>query len=144
MLGDVPSKAMTWADEVIGRRSAGRFEYLMRDRDGKFSRAFDQVFTGGGVRILKIPPRAPRANCYAERFAGTLRRECLDHLLIYGERHLRRVLADFEWHYNDHRPHQSRDQKPPLHDPGQVIDMTAPVRRTKAVSGLINQYRRAA
>ncbi|MBO3753098.1 integrase core domain-containing protein [Streptosporangiaceae bacterium NEAU-GS5] len=60
-----------------------------------------------------------------------LRRECLDHLLIYGERHLRRVLAEFERHYDDHRPHQSRDQKPPLHEPGQVIDMRAPVRRTR-------------
>ncbi|WP_170321952.1 integrase core domain-containing protein [Acrocarpospora pleiomorpha] len=105
---------------------AGRFKFLIRDRDGKFARAFDQVFTESGIRIVKIPPRAPRANCYAERFAGTLRRECLDHLLIYGERHLRRVLADFERHYNDHRPHQSRDQKPPLHDSGRVIDMRAP------------------
>jgi putative transposase len=127
----------------LGER-AGRFKFLIRDRDGKFSVAFDQVFIGCGVRILKIPPRAPRANCYAERFAGTLRRECLDHLLIYGERHLRRLLAEFERHYNDHRPHRSRDQKPPLHEPGRVIDMTAPVRRAKAVSGLINQYRRAA
>ncbi|MEV1172660.1 integrase core domain-containing protein [Nonomuraea sp. NPDC049784] len=127
----------------LGER-AGRFKSLIRDRDGKFSRVFDRVFTGSGVRILKIPPRAPRANCYAERFAGTLRRECLDHVLVYGERHLRRVLAEFERHYNDHRPHQSRDQKPPLHEPGWVIDMRVPVRRTKAVSGLINQYRRAA
>ncbi|MBO3752837.1 transposase [Streptosporangiaceae bacterium NEAU-GS5] len=123
---------------------ASRFKFLIRDRDGKFSKAFDQVFTGGGIQILKILPQAPRANCYAERFAGTLRRECLDHLLIYGEWHLRRVLAEFERHYNDHRPHQSRDQTPPLHEPGRVIDMSAPVRRTKAVSGLNNQYGRAA
>ncbi|MFG1711070.1 integrase core domain-containing protein [Nonomuraea sp. M3C6] len=122
----------------------GRFKFLIRDRDGKFSQVFDRVLTGSGVRILKIPPRAPRANCYAERFAGTLRRECLDHVLVHGERHLRRVLTEFERHYNDHRPHQSRDQTPPLHEPGRLIDMRAPVRRTKAVSGLINQYRRAA
>ncbi|MBO3752552.1 transposase [Streptosporangiaceae bacterium NEAU-GS5] len=64
----------------VGER-AGRFKYLIRDRDGKFSRAFDQVFTSSGVQVIKTPPRAPRANCYAERFAGTLRRECLDHLL---------------------------------------------------------------
>jgi transposase InsO family protein len=127
----------------LGER-AGRFKFLIRDRDGTFSGVFDQVFTGAGVRIIKIPPRAPRANCYAERFVGTLRRECLDHVLVYGERHLRGVLAEFERHYNDHRPHQSRDQKPPVHEPGRVIDMRVPVRRTKAVSGLINQYRRAA
>ncbi|MBO3753128.1 integrase core domain-containing protein, partial [Streptosporangiaceae bacterium NEAU-GS5] len=127
----------------VGER-AGRLKFLIRDRDAKFSKAFDQVFTGCGIGILKIPPRAPRANCYAERFVGTMRRECLDHLLIYGERHLRRVLAEFERHYNDHRPHQSRDQTPPLHEPGRVIDLSAPVRRIKAVSGLINQYQRAA
>ncbi|WP_372500089.1 integrase core domain-containing protein [Sphaerisporangium perillae] len=60
------------------------------------------MFTGGGIQIIKTPPRAPRTDCYAERFARTLRRECLDHVLVYGERHLRRVLAEFERHYNDH------------------------------------------
>ncbi|MDX6430428.1 MAG: putative transposase [Streptosporangiaceae bacterium] len=123
---------------------AGRFTFLIRDRDGKFSRIFDEVFACGGIRIIKTPPRSPRANAYAERFVGTLRRECLDHLLIYGERHLRRVLAEYERHYNDHRSHQSRDQIPPLHEPGRVIDVTAPIRRRKAVAGLINQYSRAA
>jgi putative transposase len=102
------------------------------------------VLTGDGIRIIKTPPRSPRANCYAERFVGTLRRECLDHLLIYGARHLRRVLAAYERHYNDHRPHQSRDQQPPLYEPGRVIDMTAPISRRKVVGGLINEYRRAA
>ncbi|MFI6738925.1 integrase core domain-containing protein [Nonomuraea sp. NPDC050451] len=127
----------------LGER-VGRFKFLIRDRDGKFSRVFDRVFTSSGVRILKIPPPAPQANCYAERFAGTLRRDCLDHVLVYGERHLRGVLAEFERHYNDHRPYQSRDQMPPLGVPGQVIDMRVPVQRTSAVGGLINQYRRAA
>ncbi|GAA2078303.1 integrase core domain-containing protein [Actinomadura alba] len=116
----------------------------IRDRDGKFSGVFDEVFTGTGIRIIKTPSRAPRANCYAERFVGTLRRECLDHLLIYGAQHLRKVLADYERHYNDHRPHQSRDQRPPLHEPGRVIDTTARIQRHKVAGGLINQYRRAA
>ena len=73
----------------------------------------------------------------------TLRPECLDHLLIYGERHLRRILAEYARHYNEHRPHQSREQRPPLHEPGQPIDMTAQIKRKHVVYGLINEYRRA-
>jgi putative transposase len=72
----------------LGER-AGPFKFLIRDRDSKFTAAFDEVFAGNGTRIIKTPVRSPRANSYAERYAGTLRRECLDHLLIYGERHLR-------------------------------------------------------
>jgi Integrase core domain len=74
---------------------------------------------------------------------GTLRRECLDHLLVYGERHLRQIPAEYAQHYNDHRPHQSREQRPPLYEPGQAIDMTARIKRRQAVQGLISEYRRA-
>jgi hypothetical protein len=87
---------------------------------------------------------SPRANSCAERYVGTLRRECLDHLLIYGERHLRRILAEYARHYNEHRPHQSREQRPPLHEPGQPIDMTTCIRHTHVVHGLISEYRRVA
>jgi putative transposase len=127
----------------LGER-ADRFKFLIRDRDGKFSRVFDEVLTSNAIRIIKTPPRSPRANSYAERFVGTLRRECLDHLLIYGEQHLRRVLTDHEWHYNAHRAHQSGDQRPPLHDPDQPIDVTAVIKRRTTVAGLIHEYRRAA
>jgi transposase InsO family protein len=127
----------------LGERAA-RFKFLIRDRDSKFTMAFDQVLAGNGARIIKTPVRSPRANSYAERYAGTLRRECLDHLLIHGERHLRRMLAEYARHYNEHRPHQSREQRPPLHEPGQPIDMTARIKRTHVVHGLINEYRRAA
>jgi uncharacterized membrane protein len=75
---------------------------------------------------------------------GTLRRECLDHLLIYGARHLRQILAEYVRHYNDHRPHQSRDQRPPLHELGRPIDVTARIKRRRTVQGLISEYRRAA
>lgn len=118
--------------------------FLVRDRDTKFTRVFDDVMAGNDTRVIKIPPRSPRANAFAERFVGTLRRECFDHLLIYGERHLRSVLAEYERHFNDHRPHQGRSLRPPLHDPSEVIDMAARIRRRRTVTGLISEYRRAA
>ena len=127
----------------LGER-AGRFKFLIRDRDSKFTAAFDEVFAGNGMRIIKTPVRSPRANSFAERYVGTLRRECLDHLLIYGERHLRQILAEYSRHYNEHRPHQSREQRPPLHEPGQTIDVTARIKRRQVVHGLISEYSRAA
>ena len=84
------------------------------------------------------------SNSLAERFVGTLRRECLDHLLITGEQHLRKILDEYARHYNGHRPHQALKQRPPLHEPGQAIDMTARIERRPAVGGLISEYRRAA
>ncbi len=127
----------------LGER-AGRFKFLIRDRDGKFTAAFDEVFAGHGMRTIKTPVRSPRANSFAERYVGTLRHECLDHLLIYGERHLRQILAESSRHYNEHRPHQSREQRPPLHEPGQTIDMTARIKRKQVVRGSISEYSRAA
>ena len=105
---------------------------------------FDEVFADSGMRIIKTPVRCPGANSFAERYAGTLRRECLDHLLIYGERHLRRIVAEYARHYNEHRPHQSREQRPPLYEPGQSVDITSRIRRRQVVHGSINGYRRAA
>jgi putative transposase len=123
---------------------ATRFKFLIRDRDSKFTAVFDEVLADNGMRIIKTPVRSPRANSFAERYVGTLRRECLDHLLIHGERHLRRILAAYARHYNEHRPHQSREQRPPLHEPGQAVDMTGRITRRQVVHGLINEYRRAA
>jgi len=127
----------------IGERSE-RFVFLIRDRDSKFTTAFDEVFTGNGARIIKTPVRSPQANSFAERYVGTLRRECLDHLLIHGKQHLRQVLAEYAQHYNEHRPHQAREQRPPLHEPGNPIDLTARINRRHAVQGLISEYRRTA
>ena len=118
--------------------------FLIRDRDAKFTGAFDAVFTSTGIRIVKSPVRAPRANAYAERFVGTVRRECLDHLLIAGQRHLRAVLAEFQTHYNGHRPHQGRQQRPPDHTADQALDLTMRIHRQPVLGGLINEYRRAA
>lgn len=75
---------------------------------------------------------------------GTLRRECLNHLLIYGEPHLRRILAEYARHYSEHCPQQARDQRPPLHEPGHVVDATARIRHIRVVHGLISEYRKAA
>jgi transposase InsO family protein len=88
----------------LGERAA-RFRFLVRDRDSKFTAAFDEVLAGNGARVIKTPVRSPRANSFAERYVGTLRRECLDHVLIYGEQHLQRTLAEYARHYNEHRPH---------------------------------------
>ena len=122
---------------------AGHFKFVIRDRDSKFTAAFDEVLAGHGMRRIKTPVRSPRANAFAERHVGTLRRECLDHLLIHGEHHLRQVLAEYAQHYNDHRPHQARAQRPPLHQPGQPVDVTARIKPSQAVQGLISKYRRA-
>ena len=124
-------------------RTAG-FNFLIRDRDAKFTTAFDSVFASTGIRIVKTPIQAPRANAYAQRFVGTVRRECLDHLLIVGSRHLRGVLAEFQTHYNDHRPHQGRRQLPPNHITDQALDLTARIHRKQVLGGLINEYHRAA
>ena len=127
----------------LGER-AGRFRFLIRDRDSKFTTAVDGVFAGNGTRVIKTPVRSPRANAFAERFVGTLRRECLDHMLILGEQHLREVLAEYARHYNGHRPHQGLQQESPMCQPGRIADITARIERTSIIGGLISEYRRAA
>ena len=127
----------------LGERASG-FRFLIRDRDGKFTAVFDAVFAGNGTRVIRTPVRSPRANSFAERFVGTLRRECLDHVLIHGEQHLRNVLAEYARHYNGHRPHQSLQQEPPQRQPGNTIDITARIERRQVLGGLISEYHRAA
>jgi transposase InsO family protein len=116
---------------------AEQFRFLIRDRDSRFTAAFDAVFAGADIRT---PVRAPRANAIAERFIGTLRRECLDHLLITGPRHLAAVLEEYVEHYNTHRPHRSLDQRQPAgrtHPPCGAI--VRPLRRDR-LGGLLHEY----
>jgi transposase len=116
---------------------------LIHDRDAKFTAAFDRVFASERLRVVRTPPRCPWANGYAERWIGSARAECLDHLLILSERHLRRVLTQYTTFYNERRPHQGLGQAcsvplPP--DPG-----AGPVRCRDVLGGIVRDYfRRAA
>ena len=119
---------------------ADRFRFLIRDRDSKFTTAFDAVFAGADIRIIRTPVRAPRANAIAERFIGTLRRECLDHLLITGARHLDAVLREYTQHYNAHRPHRSLGQSPPAGGTPPRSDATVRPLRRDRLGGLLHEY----
>src|SRR5438046_2809164 len=122
--------------------SAVGFRFLVRDRAGQFTHAFDAVLAGAGIEVVKIPPRSPRANAYAERFVLTARTEITDRMLIFGERHLRTLLAQYEAHYNGRRPHRSRQLRPPQPDhPGADLSKER-IQRRPVLDGLINEYER--
>jgi putative transposase len=128
---------------------ARRFRFLIRDRDAKFTAAFDAVFSAAGIETVKIPPRAPRANAYAERWVRTVRAECLDWILIWNRRHLQQVLTGYLEHYNTGRPHRDIGLEVPvpvrpLRTVEQFIDPDARIERVDVLGGLIHEYRRAA
>jgi putative transposase len=124
---------------------ADGFKFLIRDRDAKFIAAFDAVFTAVGVRMIKTPIRAPRANAIEERWISSARRECLDRMLITSEQHLRLVLSEYVEHYNVHRPHRALSQSPPAgHEHLPIIGPNVPVRRRDRLGGLIHEYSQVA
>jgi len=129
------SLLMDISDRVVS------FRFLIRDRDSKFIDTFDAVFASEGIRILRTPVRAPRANAIAECWIGTVRPELLDRMLIVNRRHLETVLAEYVAHFNDHRPHRALNQAAPvrpLPQPTSPPDLR--LRRRDRLSGLIHEY----
>jgi putative transposase len=124
-----------------------RFRYLICDRDTKFTAVFDEVFASAGVEVVRTPPRAPQANAFAERWVRTVRSDCLDWTLVWNERQLQRVLAEYLRHYNTARPHRALELQPPA--TARALTAVGPatamaVERVDVLGGLIHEYRRAA
>jgi putative transposase len=123
---------------------AADFRFLVCDRAGQFTTSFDALLADAGIEAVKIPSQSPKANAYAERFVLTARTEITDRMLIFGERHLRLVLAKYAAHYNGRRPHRSRQLHPPRPD-HPVADLSRKrIKRRPILGGLINEYERAA
>jgi transposase InsO family protein len=133
---------MTMEEQLVSRR------FLICDRDTKFTGVFDEVFRSEGLRVIRTPVRAPQANAYAERWVGTLRRECLDWVLTFGRRHLEQVLRIYVTHYNGHRPHRGLDLQapvvPPVPAPTGQFSTALRIRRRDRFGGLLHEYSRAA
>lgn len=127
----------------LGDRAA-EFRFLIRDRAGQFTASFDTVFADASIQVVKIPPRCPQANGYAERFVHTVRAELSDRMLIFGQRHLRRVLAEYVSHYNRQRPHRGQGLRPPSPDRPAPIDASSEIVRRPILGSLINEYHFAA
>jgi putative transposase len=120
------------------------FQFLVRDRAGQFTDSFDAALAAAGIRAVKIPPRSPRANAFAERFVLTARTEVTDRMLIFSQRHLRSVLAQYEAHYNGRRSHRSLQLHPPRPDHPPADLSRERIKRRPVLGGLINEYERAA
>jgi putative transposase len=121
-----------------------QFRFLVRDRAGQFTASFDAVLADVGIRVVRIPPRCPRANCFAERFVRTVRAELIDRVLIFSQRHLHMVLTEYVRHYNGRRPHRARELRPPR-PTHPVADLSYKrIKRRPVLGGLICEYERAA
>jgi putative transposase len=140
--GWVAQQARNLLMDLDGR--VAQFKFLIRDRDTKFTSMFDAVFASEDIQIIKAPIRAPRANAIMERWIGSLRRELLDRMLILNARHLRRVLTEYENHFNTHRPHRALAQAAPLRAlPPPDITETKIIRRGR-LGGVIHEYTQVA
>ena len=121
-----------------------QFRFLVRDRAGQLTASFDAVLADVGIQVIRIPPRCPRANCFAERFVRTLRTELTDRMLIFSQRHLRVVLTEYVRHYNGRRPHRARDLRPPRPTHPAMNLSHEHITRRPVLGGLINEYERVA
>jgi hypothetical protein len=127
----------------LGDRAAD-FRFLVRDRAGQFTESSGAALASTGIQALKIPPRSPRANAYAERFVLTARTEVTDRMLISGERHLRPVLTGYQAHHNRRRPHRSRQLRPPRPDHPLADPSGERPKRRRVPGGLTSEYERVA
>jgi transposase InsO family protein len=123
---------------------AGDFKFLIRDRDAKFTAMFDEVFRAEGIRIVLTAPQAPRMNAIMERWVGSVRREVLDRMLIVNAAHLRKVLSEYESHFNRHRPHRALNQASPLQALPDPADADVKVIRRDRLGGLLHEYAQVA
>ena len=130
--------------EAVRARAARRDLHDVDPRAGQFTTSFDAVLAGTGIDAVKIPPRCPRANCFAERFVLTARTELTDRILIFGERHPRTLLARYTAHYNGRRPHRALQLRPPRPDHPALALNNQRIRRRPVLGGLISEYERAA
>jgi putative transposase len=126
-----------------GEHAAG-FRFLVHDRAGQFSASFDAVLADAGIEAVKIPPRSPRANAYAERFVLTARTQVTNRMLIFSERHLRSVMTQYARHYNGQRPHRALQLQPPRPDHPLAGLSQERIKRRPVLGGLLNEYQRAA
>jgi putative transposase len=135
---------------VMDLEDAGpRARFLIRDRDGKFSRLFDAILTDAGIEVILSGVQMPRMNSIVERWIQTCRHEPLDRTLIWNQRHLLHALREYERFYNNHRPHQgianARPLRPlpaPITDQGEITDLD--IRRHQRLGGILNEYHHAA
>ncbi len=133
------------AQQLRGATPFGQYpRYLIRDNDGKFGAAFARVAAASGIEVLRTPYRAPRANAVCERFLGSVRRECTDHLLVLGERQLSRILREYVAFFNRARPHQGINQALPEPSGGEPWHSAGPVRAVPVLGGLHHTYQRTA
>ncbi len=129
---------------LTGSEAFNGCKMLLRDRAGQFTASFDEIFHTEGIKVTKTPSRTPVANCYIERWIGSLRRELLDRTIIWNERQLRRLVVDYLEHYNQHRPHRSLGQQPPSQTPTTAFRAGHPVTARTRCNGLIHEYQQAA
>ena len=150
LLGVTANPNGPWVTQVARNfasdlEDAGRqFQFLIRDRDTKFTASFDTVLASIGIETIRTPVASPRANAFAERFVRTVRQDCLDHLLVVSQRHLEALLAEYVRHYNEARPHRGLHLDPPLPRPATSATIDGKVIRRDVLGGIVHEYERAA